>query len=84
LRELLVAGAGAEEERDAIVGSGDDEGSVGGPQALNDIATKGVADQQRVVLARRLGVDDFLEFPLASGGVVVETLGDKLEVDHIG
>jgi hypothetical protein len=84
LRELLVAGARAEEEGDAIVGAGDDERRVGGAEALDNVTAEGVADQEGVVFARGLGVDQFLHPLAAGGGVVVEPLGDELEVNGVG
>jgi hypothetical protein len=84
LGQILVPCAGAEEEGDAIVGAGDDERGVTGVEALDDISAEGVADEESVVFVGGLGVDDFLESLPAVRGMVVEALGNELEVKHAG
>lgn len=69
--ERLIALASTEEEGDAIVGAGDDQRGMSRAEALDDVAAECIADQQGVILARRLGIHKFLQSSAAGGRPVV-------------
>ncbi len=79
---LFVAGAGAEQERDAIVGARDDDGDGAGLEAVEAIAAEGVAEQDGVVFVRGHGIDAGLDLVAHGGaGTVVEALAEEFGVD---
>ena len=74
----------AQEERDAVVGAGDDQGDVPRRQAHQAVAAQGIAQQHGVVLRLVHRGQHFLQ-PGRHAGLadVVQSLGQELDVDLV-
>ena len=83
VKELAVALLRAEEERDAIVGAGNNQRRVRRGEAGEDVAAKAVAKNDGVVFAGGDGVNALLNLDTASGRDVVIALGQELRVNEV-
>ncbi|MFM1943383.1 MAG: hypothetical protein RI897_2365 [Verrucomicrobiota bacterium] len=81
--EFLVTVTGTEEERDAVVGFGNDEPRVAGLEPAEEITAEGVAEQDGVVFICGNRVDAFLEGFASQLRSIVQALGDELGVDDV-
>jgi hypothetical protein len=81
---LGVALAGSEKKSDAIMGPGHNQLGVARHQSLQHRAANAIADEYRIVPARRDGIHPRLQIRMAQFRLVMMAHRQEFQVDHMG